>query len=83
MQTIHPAAESQEMSNVRPNFESGEPVFLHRSPHQERLYFGQQIAALKDLTGKRQIPEDVLPSPYTSSLSQEIKERMKSSLRKK
>jgi len=46
-------------------------------------YFGRQIKALKNLIGKYDKPEDEIPSPYASSLSNEVRQRMKSSLREK
>jgi len=44
-------------------------------------YFGRQIKALKNLIGKYDKPEDEIPSPYASSLSNEVRQRIKSSLR--
>ena len=40
------------------------------------VFFGRQIKALKHLIGMHTEPEDELPSPYTASLSNEVKERI-------
>ena len=45
------------------------------------LFFGQQIKALKDIIGSHREPTSDLPSPYTSSLSDNAKGRIKSLLR--
>ena len=47
------------------------------------IYFGRQIKALRNLIGKYEKPENENPSPYASSLSSEVRQRMKSSLRNK
>ena len=46
------------------------------------VFFGRQIKALKNIIGKHKIPEDELPSPYASSLSSEVQERIKSLIHK-
>jgi len=46
------------------------------------VYFGRQVESLKNILGKHKLPEDELPSPYTSSLSDEAKDRIKSSMDK-
>jgi hypothetical protein len=45
------------------------------------VYFGRQIKALKNLFGKYKNPKNETPSHYASSLSDEARQRMKSSLR--
>ncbi len=45
------------------------------------VFFGRQIKALKNIIGRHADPEDKLPSPYTTSLSIEVQDRIKSLMR--
>jgi len=45
------------------------------------LRFNRQVRLLKQICGQHEHPEDELPSPYTSTLSTETKDRIKSMLK--
>lgn len=45
------------------------------------VFFERQIRALKNMIGMHVDPEDELPSPYTTSLSSEVQDRIKSLMR--
>lgn len=45
------------------------------------VFFGRQIKALKNIIGRHADPKDELPSPYTTSLSSEVQDRIKSLMR--
>ena len=54
---------------------------LHLAMCTNCVFFGRQIKVLKYIIGKYADPEDELPSPYTTSLSTEVQERIKSLMR--
>lgn len=45
------------------------------------VFFGRQIKALKNIIGRHADPEDELLTPYTTSLSSEVQQRIKSLMR--
>lgn len=54
---------------------------IHLAMCTNCVFFGRQIRALKHLIGQHRDPEDELPSPYTTSLSREVQDRIKSLIR--
>ena len=54
---------------------------IHLAMCTNCVFFGRQIRALKNIIGTHAEPEDELPSPYTTSLSSEVQERIKTMMR--
>ena len=66
----HPLALSQKIT-----------LTIHLMMCTNCVFFGRQIKALKNAIGRHIDPEDELPTPYTTSLSSEVQQRIKSLMR--